>query len=375
MSKILKDNPLDRYEPTIGLEVHCQLKTKTKLFCSCSTVFGALPNYNTCPICLGYPGVLPVLNEEAINLGLRLALALEATIYEKSIFARKQYFYPDLPKGYQISQYNKPFCENGKLKLSSDQIIRIHRAHFEEDAGKNVHADRSSYVDLNRAGMPLLEIVSEPDIKSPHDAQDYLKKLRALVRHLDICDGNLEEGSIRCDVNVSIAPKGSKVLGTRCEIKNLNSFRNVEKAISYEMIRQAYLLDHGQKVIQSTLQYDSAQGKTVVMRLKEDSQDYRYFPDPDLRPLVLTQERIDLVRKNLPELPEQMAARFEKTFELSNYDAKVLTSDKDLAHYFEKTYDLVKDKVSAKITANWILSELLREVNAREWDISKCPIT
>ncbi len=357
---------MNTYETVIGLEVHCQLKTATKLFCSCTTKFGSLPNSNTCPICLGHPGVLPVLNHEAVNLAIRFALAVEADVNEKSVFSRKQYFYPDLPKGYQITQYDLPYATDGKIVLSSGKTIRILRAHMEEDAGKNVHAENSSYVDLNRAGMPLIEIVTHPDLESPEEASEYLKILRSLVRHLDVNDGNLEEGSFRCDANISLRKKGEK-LGTRCEIKNLNSFKNIERALRYEILRQRDALDAGELIKQQTLLFDAASGKTSPMRSKEDSQDYRYFPEPDLSPLILHPARVAAVRQKMPELPKAMCVRFEKTYELSSYDALILTADKDLAHYFEKTVVFSKGQIPAKIAANWIISELVREVNEREW--------
>ena len=365
---------LARYEPVIGLEVHCQLKTESKLFCRCPTKFGSLPNHHTCPVCLGMPGVLPVINEQAVNFAVRMALAVGATVREVSVFARKQYFYPDLPKGYQITQYDLPYCHGGGIKLSSGKIINLTRIHMEEDAGKNVHGDHASYVDLNRAGIPLMEIVSEPEIASPDEAADYLKRLRSLVRHLDICDGNMEEGSFRCDANVSIRPRGVQKLGTRCEIKNLNSFRNIERAISYEIVRQADVLDSGGEVIQQTMQFDPASGKTSVLRSKEDSHDYRYFPDPDLRPLHISKERLAQIRSKLPELPEAMADRFKAEHGLSDYDASLLTSDRDLATYYENTVLKVDGKVPSKIVANWITSELLREVSERDWNLTSPPI-
>ncbi|NDE15650.1 Asp-tRNA(Asn)/Glu-tRNA(Gln) amidotransferase subunit GatB [bacterium] len=369
------DAVLDRYEPVIGLEVHCQLKTQTKLFCGCSTAFGAMPNHNTCPVCLGHPGVLPALNSEAVNFAIRFALAVGADIQETSVFARKQYFYPDLPKGYQITQYDLPYCTGGKLTLASGKTVRLIRAHLEEDAGKNVHGDESSYVDLNRAGVPLIEIVSHADIRTPEDAADYLKRLRSLVRSLEICDGNLEEGSFRCDANVSIRPRGQEKFGTRCEIKNLNSFRNIERAIKYEILRQADLLDHGQPVVQQTMLFDAASGKTHPMRSKEESHDYRYFPEPDLLPLRIDEARIQRQRETLPELPEAMARRFEEKHGLSAYDAAVLTSDKDLAGFYEAVVKRVGSAATEKIVANWVTSEYLREVNNRNWDLTNPPIT
>jgi len=375
VNKSQESTVLDRYEPVIGLEVHCQLKTKTKLFCGCSTSFGAMPNHNTCPICLGHPGVLPVLNREVVNFAIRFALAVEANIHETSVFARKQYFYPDLPKGYQITQFDLPYCTGGKMMLASGKAVRLMRAHIEEDAGKNVHGDESSYVDLNRAGVPLIEIVSEADIRNPEDAADYLKRLRSLVRSLDICDGNLEEGSFRCDANISIRPRGQEKFGTRCEIKNLNSFRNIERAIKYEILRQADLLDHGEKVLQQTMLFDAASGKTQAMRSKEESHDYRYFPEPDLLPLRINAVRVEEQRKVLPELPEAMASRFQEQHGLSPYDAAVLTSDKDLANFYEAVVKRVAGAVTEKIVANWVTSEYLREANNRSWDFINPPIT
>ncbi|MFW7378315.1 MAG: Asp-tRNA(Asn)/Glu-tRNA(Gln) amidotransferase subunit GatB [Oligoflexus sp.] len=366
---------LNRYEPVIGLEVHCQLKTQSKLFCSCSTEFGAIPNQNTCPVCLGMPGVLPVINRVAVDYAIKLALAVDAEIRHESIFARKQYFYPDLPKGYQISQYDKPYCENGLIRLESGRKIRVMRIHMEEDAGKNVHGDNASYVDLNRAGIPLLEIVSQPDIRTPQEAAEYLRKIRALVCYLEISDGNLEEGSFRCDANISLRPRGSETLGTRTEIKNLNSFRNIEKAITYEIFRQADVLDHGGSIEQMTLQYDASSGKTLPMRSKEESHDYRYFPDPDLKPLVLRKERIEQIRQTLPELPGEKQRRFSDDFGLSDYDAEQIVGERDLALYFEKVVELVDGAVTPKIVANWILTELMREVHNHNWDLAKLPIT
>ena len=334
-----------------------------------------MPNHNTCPICLGHPGVLPVLNREVVNFAIRFALAVEANIHETSVFARKQYFYPDLPKGYQITQFDLPYCTGGKMVLASGKAVRLMRAHIEEDAGKNVHGDESSYVDLNRAGVPLIEIVSEADIRNPEDAADYLKRLRSLVRSLDICDGNLEEGSFRCDANISIRPRGQEKFGTRCEIKNLNSFRNIERAIKYEILRQADVLDHGEKVLQQTMLFDAASGKTQAMRSKEESHDYRYFPEPDLLPLRINAARVEEQRKVLPELPEAMASRFQEQHGLSPYDAAVLTSDKDLANFYEAVVKRVAGAVTEKIVANWVTSEYLREANNRRWDFINPQIT
>lgn len=363
------------YESVIGLEVHCQLNTKTKLFCACSTDFGALPNHHTCPICLGMPGALPVLNHAVTDYAIKLALAVGATIKEKSVFSRKQYFYPDLPKGYQISQYDEPFCVGGGIHLDSGYFVPLTRIHIEEDAGKNVHGDNASYVDLNRAGTPLLEIVSEPAIYSPADAAEYLKKLRVLVSYLGISDGNLEEGSFRCDANVSVREKGTQKLGTRTEIKNLNSFRNIEKAITYEIIRQIDCLENGLDIKQQTLQYDAAAGKTLAMRSKEESQDYRYFPEPDLRPLIVSQRRIDQVTENLPELPEHRKNRFINNYNLNEDVACLLSEEKELADYFELVVVKLNDKLTAKVAANWVTTELLRVLNERELEISKSPVS
>ena len=372
----LASNPiLEKYEPVIGIEVHCQLMTKTKLFCGCSTTFGALPNHHVCPVCLGLPGVIPVLNTEAVNFAVRLAIAIGAEVSETSVFARKQYFYPDLPKGYQITQFDQPYCSNGSLQLASGKVVRIRRAHMEEDAGKSVHGDKFSFVDLNRAGTPLVEVVTEADLGSAEESVDYLKRLHSLVKYLEICDGNLEEGSFRCDINISLRKRGVEKLGTRCEIKNLNSFRNVERAINYEIVRQADVLDHGGEIKQATLLFDAASGRTSVMRLKEDSHDYRYFPEPDLLPVVIGAERVAHIRGVLPELPEAMATRFETGYQLPKYDAQILTSDRDLAGYFELVVKRAKGAVTTKIVANWIISEVLREANEQDWNFKRPPVS
>lgn len=362
------------YETVIGLEVHCQLNTSSKLFCACSTQFGREPNHNTCPVCLGLPGTLPVLNRNAVDAAIKLALAFGAEIRPTSVFARKQYFYPDLPKGYQITQYDLPYCFGGGLKLSDGSFVTLTRIHLEEDAGKNIHADRFSYIDLNRAGMPLLEIVSEPCIHNASQAADYLRRLRALVRHLDISDGNLEEGSFRCDVNVSIRKRGSKKLGTRCEIKNLNSFRNVEKAIHYEVLRQIDVLEDGLELRQQTLLYDPALGRTAPMRSKEEAQDYRYFPDPDLPPLKIDPDRILKIRSTMPLLPEAIARNYMQSYDLSAEDAEFIALDKDLSTFYEQLIHKCDAAVSPKIAANWLISEYLREVNTHGWDLKNPPI-
>ena len=354
---------LKRFEAVIGLEVHCQLRTESKLFCSCSTEFGANPNKNTCPVCLGLPGTLPVINGKAVDYALKMAVAVQGDVQEKSVFARKQYFYPDLPKGYQISQFDIPYCMGGSVPLGDGKSIALTRIHMEEDAGKSVHGDAASFVDLNRAGIPLIEIVSEPDIRTPQEAVEYLKSLRSIVRYLEISDGNMEEGSFRCDANVSIRPRGETALGTRTEIKNLNSFRNIEKAITYEIFRQVDVFESGGKVVQETLLFDPASGKTSAIRSKEDSHDYRYFPDPDLGPLFISRDRLQETVDTLPELPGPKAARFKDQYGLSSYDAQGLTSEKSISSYFEEVLRLNSD-LNPKLLTNWILSELLAVVDA-----------
>ena len=332
------------YETVIGLEVHVQLTTKTKIFCGCSTEYGQSPNSQTCPVCLGLPGALPVLNEKAVELAIRTGLATNCQIAPRSIFARKNYFYPDLPKGYQISQFELPVCEHGWLEImlenGESKRIGITRAHMEEDAGKLVHGDTpdsagASMVDLNRACTPLLEIVSEPDMRSSDEAIAYLKKLHQIVVYLGVCDGNLEEGSFRCDANVSVRPSGQQEFGTRAELKNINSFRFIKQAIDYEVERQIDLIESGGKVIQETRLFDSNTGMTRSMRGKEEAHDYRYFPDPDLVPLVISQAWIDEVRATLPELPDAKRNRFVSELGLTAYDAEVLAADRRLADYFD----------------------------------------
>lgn len=360
------------YDVVIGLEVHCQLMTASKLFCACSTQFGAKPNHHACPVCLGMPGVLPVLNEKAVDHAVSLALALGSTLNPVSVFARKQYFYPDLPKGYQITQFDLPYCEGGGLTLSSGKFVELVRIHIEEDAGKNVHSAAGSLVDLNRAGTPLVEIVSKPVLSSAAEAVEYLKRLRALVRHLGISDGNMEEGSFRCDANVSLKPKGANALGTRCEIKNLNSFKNIEKAVEYEISRQADVLDSGGEIRQETLLFDVDQGVTRSMRGKEDSHDYRYFPDPDLKPLKLAKDRIEALKQALPELPDAMEKRLKDKVGLSDKDAAILTQDQPLCALF--TAITKAGDVDAKQAANWLTGDYLATANEKNWDLARPPV-
>ena len=354
-----------RYETVIGLEVHAHLRTQSKIFCGCSTRFGDAPNANVCPVCSGMPGVLPVLNAKVVEFAVKAGLATGCRINPVSVFARKNYFYPDLPKGYQISQYEQPVCEHGHVDITvdgRDKRIGITRIHMEEDAGKNIHsaAENLSFVDLNRSSVPLIEIVSEPDMRSPEEAVAYLKALRSILVYLDVCDGNMEEGSFRCDANVSLRPVGQTAFGTRAELKNLNSFRHVQKALEYEVERQGDLLDDGLPVIQETRLFDAAKNSTASMRGKEEAHDYRYFPDPDLVPLTLAAADVDRWRSELPELPAARRARFVTDFGLSDYDADVLTAERDLADYFEQT---VAAGADPKKAANWMQSELLRECN------------
>lgn len=364
-----------QYETVIGLEVHAQLLTESKLFCSCATKFGATPNHNTCPVCLGLPGALPVLNKQAVDLSMLVGLALGCDIQHESIWDRKNYFYADLPKGYQITQFTKPICLNGKLDIDVDgskKTIGITRIHMEEDAGKSIHdQSEKSQVDLNRAGVPLVEIVSEPDMRSPEEAGAYLKSLRSILRYTQVCDGNMEEGSMRCDANISIRPVGQKEFGTKVELKNLNSIKFLEKAIVYEVERQKACLESGEPIIQETRLYDSQNNKTISMRSKEDAHDYRYFPDPDLVPLLLSSEWIENVKTKLPELPEQKAKRFVSAYNLPEYDAGVLTSDRLLADYFETA---LKTHNSPKKISNWIMTELLRVLKETQTEIENCPV-
>jgi len=367
------------WETVIGLEVHAQLTTNTKIFSGAPIAYGADPNTQACAIDLGLPGVLPVLNEGVISCAIKVGLALNAEITPISVFARKNYFYPDLPKGYQISQYELPIVGKGHLDIHLEdgqtKRIGITRAHLEEDAGKSLHEgfEGMSGIDLNRAGTPLLEIVSEPDIRSAEEAIAYLKSLHSLVKYLGVCDGNMQEGSFRCDANVSVRPKGEKELGTRAEIKNVNSFRFVEKAILHEVDRQIEIIEEGGKVIQETRLYDSDKNETRSMRGKEEANDYRYFPDPDLLPLKVTEEMIEKVRKDLPELPVEKMERFKAEFKLTDYDASVLTHSREMAEYFETV--LKHTKAPPKIVANWVMGDLSAFLNKEGMEITASPIS
>jgi aspartyl-tRNA(Asn)/glutamyl-tRNA(Gln) amidotransferase subunit B len=365
------------YEVVIGLEVHAQLLTRSKIFCDCPTQFGAPPNTQTCPVCLGMPGVLPVLNKKVAEFGLKMGLATNCQIAPYSRFARKNYFYPDLPKGYQISQYELPLAEHGWVEIDVEGVTRrigLTRIHMEEDAGKLIHDEQLpvSYVDLNRTGTPLLEIVSEPDLRTPEEAAAYLKVIRNILLYLEICDGNMEEGSLRCDANISLRPVGAIPFGTRTELKNMNSFRNVQRALEYEIRRQRSVLESGEEIVQETRLWDDNQGKTYSMRGKEEAHDYRYFPDPDLVPLVISPEWLEEVRSTLPELPDAKKARFISQYDLPDYDAGVLTAEKALATYFE---DCVRDFPQAKKVSNWIMSELMRELKKEDQGIETCLVT
>ncbi|MDE0723893.1 MAG: Asp-tRNA(Asn)/Glu-tRNA(Gln) amidotransferase subunit GatB [Alphaproteobacteria bacterium] len=368
-----------RYEMVIGLEVHAQVNVKSKLFSASPTDFGAEPNTQANEIDMGMPGVLPVLNRDVVDAAIKLGLGIKARINRTSVFSRKNYFYPDLPKGYQISQFDLPIVEHGTLTIDLDdgssRDIGVTRIHIEEDAGKSVHDfgdEKHSHVDLNRAGVPLVEIVSEPDMRTAEEAGAYMKKMRAIVRFIDVCDGNMEQGSMRCDANVSVRLKGVETLGTRCEIKNLNSIRNVMRAIDFEANRQIAIIEHGGEVEQQTRLWDAAKSETRAMRSKEDAHDYRYFPDPDLLPLKLTEERIEAAKAAMPELPDEMKERFIKEYTLSAYDASVLTLSRAGAHYFEA---LVDGKRDAKKCVNWMTVELFGALNKEGLDIHDSPIS
>ncbi len=365
------------YEVVVGVEVHAQLRTKSKMFCGCTTAFGSSPNSQTCPVCLGLPGSLPVINQTAVEMAVRAGLALNCTIGKHNRFARKNYFYPDLPKGYQISQYEAPICEHGWLEIvtaEGKKRVRIRRAHLEEDAGKNVHetGTSGSRVDLNRAGTPLLEIVTEPDMRSADEVVAYLKGLRDILMYLEVCDGNMEEGSFRCEPNLSLRPLGQKEFGTKVELKNINSFKYVKDAIEYEIKRQTKVLNEGGKVHQETRLWNIDRGETAVMRSKEEAHDYRYFPDPDLVPLKLEQDWIDAFRGNLPELPAVRAKRLVSEYGLPDYDAGLLTASKGMADYFEVAVALFNQP---KTVSNWVMGELTRELNNSGTDIAASPVS
>lgn len=368
------------YETVIGLEIHAQLSTKTKIFCGCSSSFGSDPNSQVCPVCLGMPGVLPVLNKKVAEYAIKMGLSTDSEINRINTFARKNYFYPDSPKGYQISQFEAPICENGHVDIYVDgehKRIGITRIHMEEDAGKSVHDEGyvskdETLIDLNRCGVPLIEIVSEPDIRSPQEAAAYLSKIRQLVRYLEICDGNMEEGSLRCDANISMRPVGQKEFGTKTELKNMNSIRNVEKALEYEIKRQTSALREGEEIVQETLLWDPVKNEAKSMRGKEDSHDYRYFPEPDLVDMQIDQLWLDEIHKSLPELPDQKCVRFVKEFEIPEYDAQVLTASRPVADYFESTAIHV---ANAKLVSNWVMGEVLRVVNKDKLEISELTIT
>ena len=364
------------WDIVIGIETHVQLKTQSKIFSGASASFGGEPNAHACLVSLAYPGVLPVLNEEAVNCAIRFGLAVDAKIAKQSIFARKNYFYPDLPKGYQISQFELPVVGEGNLSISlgdENKNIRILRAHLEEDAGKSVHGidEDKSGIDLNRAGTPLLEIVTEPDMSSAEEAVSYAKKLHELVQWIGICDGNMQEGNFRCDVNVSVKKKGARELGTRREIKNLNSFKFIKQAVDYEVNWQIETLEDGGKIKQSTILFDPESGETREMRSKEEANDYRYFPDPDLLPLVISEDKINTIKSEMYELPSQMKARLIKEYGLSNYDADGITSNIAVANYFK---ELLSCNVSAKLASNWILTNVFSRLNELNMDIDSCPL-
>jgi aspartyl-tRNA(Asn)/glutamyl-tRNA(Gln) amidotransferase subunit B len=366
----------DSFEPVIGLEIHAQLLTATKIFCGCSTAFGAAPNANACPVCAGLPGALPVLNRAAVDLAVTAACALGCDVHERSVFARKNYFYPDLPKGYQISQYEQPLATGGGLTDANEKFVRLTRIHMEEDAGKSLHegfadSDRKTYLDYNRSGVPLIEIVTEPDMRSAEEAAAFFERLRQILVWLGVNDGNMDEGSLRCDANVSVRRRGDPKLGTKTEVKNVNSFRYLEKAIQYEIGRHIDVLEHGGRIVQETRLFDAAQGKTYSMRSKEEAHDYRYFPEPDLPPLVVDADRRQRIAMALPELPDARRRRFIAEHGLPAYDAALLTQTRGVADYFEEA---ARRSGNAKAASNWVMGEVLRNMKERAIDIAQVPI-
>jgi aspartyl-tRNA(Asn)/glutamyl-tRNA(Gln) amidotransferase subunit B len=367
-----------QYEPVIGLEIHAQLSTRTKIFCGCGTAFGAAPNTQVCPVCLGLPGALPVLNRDAVDCAIKAALALGCEVQPESVFARKNYFYPDLPKGYQISQFERPLALGGGLLIASGtRRVGLTRIHMEEDAGKSLHegfhdSDRRTYLDYNRSGVPLIEIVTEPDMRSASEAAEFFSTLRDILVWLGVNDGNMEEGSLRCDANVSVRPVGQTAFGTKAEVKNLNSFRYVQKAIEFEVERQIDQLESGGRVVQETRLWDSGGGRTISMRSKEEAHDYRYFPEPDLPVLVVDAARVDAVRMSMPEMPDARRRRFVAAYGLPEYDAGVLTQSAALADYFEH---VAAETGNAKASSNWVMGELLRTLNDRGQTIGETPLS
>lgn len=366
---------INEYEPVIGLEIHAQLLTESKLFCGCSTQFGNPPNTNVCPICMGHPGVLPKINKKAIDFAIRMGLATNCTINKYSIFARKNYFYPDLPKGYQISQFELPLCSNGFIEIASSngkRKIRINRIHLEEDAGKSIH-DQGNFtlLDFNRCGVPLIEIVTAPDIRTPEEAGIFLSEIRQIVKYLGICDGNMEEGSLRCDANISIRKKGEERLGTKTEVKNMNSIKNVVNALKAEIARQIELLENNETVIQQTLLWNAEKNIIEPMRSKEESHDYRYFPEPDLPILEIDEVWLEKIKQNLPELPSKRKERFKKQYNLPEYDIEILTSEKEYADYYESIVQLTNDYKSA---SNWFMTEILKIINEKKVTLKEFPI-
>ena len=368
-----------QWEVVIGLEIHAQLATKSKIFSGASTAYGAEPNTQACAVDLGLPGVLPVLNKEAVRMAAKFGLAIGANVSRRSVFARKNYFYPDLPKGYQISQMELPIVESGELEIEledgSTKMVGVTRAHLEEDAGKSMHGNFQGMtgVDLNRAGTPLLEIVSEPDMRSAKEAVAYMRKIHSLVQYLEICDGNMQEGSFRCDANVSVRPMGQEEYGTRAELKNINSFRFVEKAIEIEVERQIDVIEAGGKVVQETRLYDSDKNETRSMRSKEEANDYRYFPDPDLLPVVIEESFLEAVKATLPELPDEKKHRYMETLSLNAYDAGVLTASREVAEYFEAVFEIVGGE--SKLSANWVSGELMGALNKNGLSLSESPVS